>query len=227
MGVSVRARRVNSTPTGGAHTGGASVTGGSSSTGGTSGSSGNTGLPTSCSGCAVLGVPFNMKGQIARFLMLYTPSVAVTTAGILRARVFALQLGNTQYQLFIQQDSGSYTMCFSGPQSLPSAIASSWVTLDFSLASCSATTAIGRLGLELIADTSVSAPTPSYTQLWVDSIWIEANGYTVAGPFNFDSSSTVNAATVVYDFDQSYGALYLRPSSPTPPSGSTLWWLND
>jgi hypothetical protein len=158
--------------------------------------------------------------------MLYTPAVAATTAGILRARVFAQQLGNTQYQLFIQQDSGNYTMCFSGLQSLPSGIASSWVTLDFSLASCSATTAIGRLGLELSTDTAATAPTPGTTQLWVDSIWIEVNGYSVAGPFNFDSASTVNAASIAYDFNQSYGALYLRPSNPTPPSGSTLWWRN-
>ena len=159
--------------------------------------------------------------------MLYTPMVSVTSAGIMKVRAYAPQLGNTQYQLLIQQDSGSYTMCFSGQLNFPSGIASNWVTLAWSLATCSANTNIGRLGLELISDASATAPTPSTTQLWVDSIWIEANGYSVAGPFNFDTSSTVNAATVAYDFNQSYGPLYLRPSNPTPPSGSTLWWLSD
>jgi hypothetical protein len=158
--------------------------------------------------------------------MLFTPSVSVTSASILRVRAFAQTLGNTQYQLFIQQDSGSYTICLSGQLNLPSGIASSWVTLDFALSSCSANTNIGRLGLELMADTAPSAPTPNNTQLWIDSIWIEANGYGVAGPFNFDTSSTVNANSVSYDYNQSYGSLYLRPSNPTPPSGSTLWWRN-
>jgi hypothetical protein len=63
--------------------------------------------------------------------------------------------------------------------------------------------------------------------MWVDSIQIDLKGTTLAGPFNFDTSDTVNPSAVTNDYDQTRGVLYLRPSSPTPPSGSTISWRNN
>jgi len=161
---------------------------------------------------------------IAERLVPGATGTPVTSEGTLKLRVYAPTLGNTQYQLFVQQDSGSYTQCFSGYKTLPTEVSSSWVTVAWGLGACTADTSIGRLGLELVADTAVDASTPSSTTMWVDSIQIDLNGTTIAGPFTFDTSDTVNASAIANDYDQTRGVLYLRPSSPTPPSGSTISW---
>jgi hypothetical protein len=140
---------------------------------------------------------------------------------------FAPQLGNTQYQLYVQQDSGSYTMCYSAVQTIPSGVTSGWVTLQFGLGTCSVDTNIGRLGLVLITDSSTSAPAPGTTTLWIDSLWIELKGNYIAGPFKFDALSSVNPSSIPNDYNQEYNVLYLRPSSPTPPSGSNISWRNN
>jgi hypothetical protein len=187
-------------------------------------------------------VPFTAKNTKARYFMLFSPmvtvnthatsstgggtSTAITAEGTMKIRAFAPALGITQYNLFVQQDNGSYSMCFSGAQTMPTELTSGWVTLAWGLGACTADTSIGRLGLELVADEAADAATPSSTTIWLDSIWIELNGTTIAGPFNFDTSDKVNASAVTNDYDQDYGILYLRPSDPTPPSGSTISWLN-
>jgi hypothetical protein len=234
--------------TGGIGTGGfaslAVVTGGVSA-GGVSSSAGTGGAspPSTCPGCAVLQVPFTASGQIARFFMLFPSSSAaltvnthatsstggatstlVTSEGTMKLRVYAPLLGNTQYKLFVQQDTGSYTQCFSAAKTLPTEVSSGWCTLEWGLGACTADTAIGRLGLELITDTAVDASTPSRTTLWVDSIQIDLNGNIIAGPFTFDTSDTINPSAITNDYEQTRGVLYLRPSGPTPPSGSTISW---
>lgn len=219
-------------------TGGVSA-GGSSSSAGTGGAP----PPSTCPGCAVLQVPFTTSGQAARFFMLFPTSSAtltvnthatsstggatgtlVTSEGTMKLRVYAPLLGNTQYKLFVQQDSGSYTQCFSGTKTFPPAVSNGWLTLEWGLGACTADTSIGRLGLELITDTAADASTPSSTTMWVDSIQLDLNGTTIAGPFTFDTSDTINASSITNDYDQTRGVLYLRPGGPTPPSGSTISW---
>jgi len=48
----------------------------------------------------------------------------------MKLHVYAPTLGNAQYKLFVQQDSGSYTQCFSGAKILPTEVSSGWVTLE-------------------------------------------------------------------------------------------------
>jgi hypothetical protein len=163
--------------------------------------------------------------------MRFSPMVSVLEASVgatLKIRVRALQLGNTEFHLMIQQDSDPFAMCFSPVQTLPTNIASSWAVLEWSLASCSASTNIGRLAFDLGTSSASDAPTPSHTAMLIDSIWIELNGKTIAGPFNFDSQSSINGAAVADDWTQALGVLYLRPStvapSATAPAGSTISW---
>lgn len=229
---------------GGGAAGASNLTGGNGGThvGGTAGTSTTAPPPTSCKGCAVLEVPFTDRSQAARYFMRFDPSVSVNTRttggtggatsvvsvqGTLTMRVFAPQLGNTQYQLLLQQASGAYTMCFSGVRSLPIGITAGWVTLEWSLGNCTADTAIGRLGLELLTSDATSDPIPSTTRLWLDSITLELNGSVLSGPFNFDTASSVNATPVTDDWNQALGVLYYRPTSPTPPTGTTISWLNN
>lgn len=221
--------------------GGNSATGGTTTTGGSSAGVG--GAPTSCAGCAVLNVPFTTKGQSARFLMLFSPSATVnergdttgvsggtstiTAAGKLKVRAYAPQLGNTQYQLFIQQSVSPYSQCSTGAVAIPSGITSNWVTLEFDLSGCSADTSIGRYAIDLLADSAVSAAVPSSTVIWIDSVWFEIKGNTVVGPYNFDTSGAVNPSAIWNDYDQSNGALYLRPNNPSPPTGSSISWMSN
>jgi hypothetical protein len=142
-------------------------------------------------------------------------------------RVFAPKLGNTQYQLLVQQASGSYTMCFSGVRSLPPGVTAGWVTLEWSMGTCTSDTNIGRLGLDLLTSDALSDPTPDTTVLWLDTISLELAGSNLAGPFNFDSASTVNATPVTDDWNQSLGVLYYRPATPTPPTGTTITWFSN
>ncbi len=232
--------------------GGPAVTGGGSSTGGTAAATGGsaaggtaaatggsaaggiaaaTGGVVSYTGMARADVPFTTRGQLARYFMRFSPMVSVVESavgGTLKIRVRAVQAGNTQYQMLIQQDSSPYSMCFSPVQTLPADITTSWVTLTWSLASCSANTSIGRLAFDLITSSAADAPTPSYTAILIDSIWIELNGKTISGPFNFDSQGTINGAALANDWSQALGVLYLRPSTVEPaataPAGSTISW---
>jgi hypothetical protein len=201
----------------------------------------------SCSGCAVLNVPFTARDQIARYLLRFAPvsvnahgssgtagASAVTNAGTLKVRAYAPRLGNTEYELFIQQSNNSYTLCDSGLQSLPSPITSYWVTLEWSLGSCSADTNIGRMGIDLVTSAATSAPAPGSTTLWIDSMWIELNGNVIVGPYDFDAATTVNPSSISSITDQNVGVLYLRPtivqsptSSTTPPAGSSVSWLSN
>jgi len=150
----------------------------------------------------------------------------MTYAGTMKIRARAHELGNTQYQMLIQQDSGEYVLCFSPVTSLPAGITTSWVTLEWSLGSCASDSSIGRLGFDLITPSSEAAP--GLTSMLLDSIWIELQGTTIAGPFDFAAPSSVNASAVANDWAQTNGILYLRPSTvepaSTPPSGSTIAW---
>ena len=92
------------------------------------------------------------------------------------------------------------------------------------MGACTADTSVGKLGPELLTDTAVDASTPGSTTMWVDPIQIDLNSTTIAGPFTFDTSDTVNASAVTNDYDQTRGVLYFRPNTPTPPSGSTIYW---
>jgi hypothetical protein len=214
-------------------------TAGGAGIGGTTVATGGATPVTSCPGCAVLDVPFTAKGQSARYLMLFSPTVTVnerpatssggsgatvSNQGTIKARAYAPKLGNTVYQLFVQQEGGSYTMCFSEYLAVPPELTSSWVTLEWGLGNCSSDTSIGRLGVILLSSDDASAPTPTATTIWLDSLWIELNGSIIAGPFNFDSADKVNASAMPNDYDQTKGVLYLRPSGPPPPSGSTISW---
>lgn len=222
--------------TGGSQTGGTSaVVGGTSgATGGTSAASSANGGTDSCAGCARLEVPFTAAGQRARYYLKFLPWATVnaysgstmTLAGKMKIRARARALGNTQYQMLIQQDSGDYVMCFSAITSVPPEITTSWVTLEWALGTCASDSSIGRLGFDLI--TSSSEVAPSKTSMLIDSIWIELHGKVIVGPFNFDVASSINASAVANDWAQTNGVLYLRPSTvapaSTPPTGSTIAW---
>ncbi len=236
---------------GGGSTGGDASTGGSAAGGDTSTGGSATGgsgaiEPVDCSGCAVLNVPFTSKGQLARYYLKFATAVDVNQratdgsgsliqTGTMKVRAFAPALGNTSYEMLIQQSASPYAICYSEILTWPEGITSGWVTLEWSLGSCSSDTGIGRLGLDLIAPSASDAPTPTGTTLWLDQIWIEKNGGTIAGPFSFDSSSAVSASVVTEDYQQTDGVLFLRPSVPgpptaptesvTPPTGSTIGWF--
>jgi hypothetical protein len=229
----------------GATNGGTTGTSGGSPSGGTGGSATTAPPPSSCSGCAVLEVPFTGLNQTVRYYMLFTPAVAVNTrsagaggsggtvtaAGTLKMRVFAPLLGNRQYQLIIQRSLQDYEMCFSGYRSLPTAVTAEWTILEWNLQSCTTDTDIGRLGLDLRTSDATTDPTPSLTRMWVDSIWIERGESSLVGPFGFDASSSVNATPVLDDWTQDPGVLYYRPSIPpdaiTPPTGTTISWRSN
>jgi hypothetical protein len=229
--------------------GGTTVTGGTSSGGAAAaaGYSGKTGAMT-CSGCARLDVPFTARDQLARYYMMLSSTAtvnehasggaagasAVTNAGTMKIRAYAPLLGNTNYEMLIQQSVSPYAICYSAVQTLPDAITSSWVTLEWSLASCSTDASIGRLGLDLITSSATSAPSPSTTTMWLDSIWIELKGEVILGPYNFDTATSVNPSTIANDYEQTANVLYLRPTistppvgSTAPPSGSTVSWFSN
>jgi hypothetical protein len=188
-----------------------------------------------CTGCAVLDVPFSAKLQAARVLTLFSPSVAVNdrtsgaggagtvvNAGKLKVRVYLPRSGNSTYQLMIQQDSGNYSICYSPITAWPSTATSAWTTLEWGLEACAADTAVGRFAMTLLSPSTTDAAVPGRATLWIDAIWIELNGKTIAGPFNFDNANSLNPVGTYYDYQQTYGILYPRPNNPTPPSGTTL-----
>lgn len=191
----------------------------------------------------MLKVPFTGLNQTARYFMVFEPTVtvntratggsggAVTAAGTLKMRVFAPALGNRQYQLLVQRSVANYEMCFSEYRSLPASVTAGWLTLEWDLQSCTTDTEIGRIGLDLRTSDAATDPTPSSTEMWVDSIWIERGGTILAGAFDFDAASSVNATPVQDDWNQTPGVLYYRPSIPpsniTPPTGTTISWRNN
>src|SRR5512133_1988867 len=108
---------------GGSSSGGASsaIGGVSNAAGGVSAASSTFGGAASCPGCARLDVPFTAPEQRARYYLKFLPwatvnarsGSSITYAGTMKIRARVRQLGNTQYQMLIQQDSGNYVLCFS------------------------------------------------------------------------------------------------------------------
>ncbi|MFC1642940.1 carbohydrate binding domain-containing protein [Myxococcota bacterium] len=206
--------------------GGAGGTGGASAGSG-NGSGGAAGGQSGTTGFARLSVPLSAVNQKAWYF-LQTGLELDMSAAVLNLRVKAPGALGGALQPFVQQDGGSYSMCWAPKTDLADLAAQEGlidVTFDVGGSDCSTKTGIGRIGIQIAAD-NASTEWANPSLVYVDAIEITgavpADPQQYSQPWTFDTSDSVSTsqwpgANVLWLANNQY--------DPEPPAGTTISWV--
>lgn len=181
------------------------------------GAAGSPATGPACPGCALISVPFTATNQSAQGLIIFSPQVDIldATNPVLTIRGMAPGATAGILQAFVQQNSGSYSMCFRGWTQLSSLGTLQDIVIP--LGPCTTETSIGRVGLQLLSG-STAATWANPTLFYIDSITLSGASGTVA-PWTFSAESSIA------QMDYPGNDIFWLGNRSTFPAGTTLSWI--